>query len=95
MTNKSVVQSACECQGQLGAELNEARHVLRGWVKDPRRRKEHAAPCHSINAAAEYFQLAWLCPLCGRNTLRSFHTGSLSFREQGQESAEAAAWNVG
>lgn len=82
MSKSAVVQSVCECQGRLGAELNEARHALRGWVRDPRRAEELPAPCHTMDAASEFFELAWLCPLCGRNTLRSFHSGSLNYREQ-------------
>jgi hypothetical protein len=30
------------------------------------------APAHSINAECLRFDVAWLCPFCGRNTLRSF-----------------------
>jgi len=92
MAKKALVQSVCECQGRLCAELNEARHVLKGWALDPRRKRELLAPCHSIAADSEYFQLGWLCPLCGRNTLRSFHVGSLSFREPSAHTAEDAAW---
>jgi len=94
MAKKALVQSACECQGRLSAEINEARHVLRGWVTDPRRGRDLLAPCHSIGAGSDYFQLGWLCPLCGRNTLRSFYVGSLQYHASGQESSEDAAWTA-
>lgn len=92
MAKKALVQSVCECQGRLCAELNEARHVLKGWAVDTRRKRDLLAPCHSIGANTDYFQLGWLCPLCGRNTLRSFHVGSLQFREPSAATTEDAAW---
>jgi hypothetical protein len=45
-----------------------------------------------MGADSDYFQLGWLCPLCGRNTLRSFHVGSLVFREPTARTTEDAAW---
>jgi hypothetical protein len=92
MAKKALVQSACECQGRLYAELNESRNVLKGWAVDARRKRELLAPCHAMGVGSDYFQLGWLCPLCGRNTLRSFHVGSLTFREPTATGAEDAAW---
>jgi hypothetical protein len=92
MAKKALVKSVCECQGQLSAELNEARHVLKGWVVDARRKRELPAPCHSMAADSDYFQLGWLCPLCGRNTLRSFYVGALQFREPSAAAGDEAAW---
>jgi hypothetical protein len=77
----TTVISPCECQVQLGAELDEHKHVLRGWAKDTRRGRTEAAPAHSIHAVHQQFQVGWLCPFCTRNTLRSFDTDGLSWRE--------------
>jgi hypothetical protein len=81
MAKVATILSVCECQGRLGAKLSEARTVLTGWATDPRRGQKYTAPCQSMNAEKEYFQLAWLCPLCNRNTLRSFYAGALSWQE--------------
>lgn len=89
MTKTAVVRSVCECQGRLGAELNEQGNTLRGWVVDPRRGNELSAPCHAMSPGQEYFQLAWLCPLCGRNTLRSFYRGGLRYSEPAGAAASA------
>jgi hypothetical protein len=74
------VSSVCECQGRLYAELDESRRVLRGWAKDSRGRT-FSAPCTGIGIQAERFDLGWLCALCGRNTLRSFDAGALTYQE--------------
>ena len=74
------ITSACECQAKLFADLDEKRYVLRGWAKDMRRKQEHTAPTHSIHAHAQQFQVAWLCPFCNRNTLRSFDATGLAWR---------------
>ena len=69
------ISSRCECQARLGAHLDEKRLVLHGTAT--RRGVTERAPAHSIGAAAERFEVGWLCPFCGRNTLRSFDAGSL------------------
>ncbi len=74
------VSSVCECQGRLGAELDEGRKVLRGWVRDARGGTQ-LAPCTGIDIAQQRFDLGWLCPLCGRNTLRSFDASGLVYEE--------------
>ena len=83
----ATIFSACECQAKLGAELDEHKHVVRGWAKDLRRRKEAAAPAHTIGAEKHRFDVAWFCPFCIRNTLRSFDSGGLSWREVQEKAA--------
>jgi hypothetical protein len=93
MAKIATILSVCECQGRLGAKLSEARHVLAGWALDPRRGQKYNAPCHSMNAQKEYFQLAWLCPLCNRNTLRSFCADALIWQEAPATSVDTGAPN--
>ena len=69
------ISSRCECQATLSATLDEQRHVLSGWAN--RRGVKEIAPAHSINAHLERFDVGWLCPYCGRNTLRTFYAGAL------------------
>jgi len=66
------IQSVCECQALLEAELDEQGLVLHGWARRPGGPKERA-PANSVGHG-ERFDVAWQCPLCGRNTLRSFHS---------------------
>ena len=35
----------------------------------------------AIGAGAEQFQVGWQCPMCGRNTVRSFYRGALAFSD--------------
>jgi hypothetical protein len=81
-------ESRCECQAHLSAILDEHRHVLAGWAR--RLGVKEKAPAHSIHAEADRFDLAWLCPYCGRNTLRSFHTGALRALPEGNGSEAGA-----
>jgi hypothetical protein len=78
--SQATIQSKCECQASLWASLNQQRYVISGWASDPRRNRQESCPAHSINADQEQFQVAWLCPYCGRNTLRSFYSGALNYR---------------
>lgn len=78
---KAQIVSACECQARLSAELDEARCVLGGWAKDRRTGARLPAPAHSIGGDRPQFQVAWLCPFCMRNTLRSFDAEGLSWGE--------------
>ncbi len=71
MTQPHRIQSVCECQALLEAELDEQRLVLRGWARRPGGVPERA-PANSIGHG-DRIDVAWQCPLCGRNTLRSFH----------------------
>mgnify|MGYP007073323446 CR=1 FL=1 len=61
--------------GLLSAELNEARVVLRGTASLLGKRE--VAPAHSIHPERELFDVGWLCPFCGRNTMRSFAASAL------------------
>jgi hypothetical protein len=79
---KATIRSVCECQAKLGADLDEHRHVVRGWAFDRRGGKELLAPAHSIGAGRERFDVAWSCPVCTRNQLRSFDASALSFRDE-------------
>jgi len=83
----ATIRSACECQSLLLAELDERKHVRRGWSADPATGKARVAPAHSIHPDRERFQIGWACPMCGRNTLRAFESSGLRW----QESAPAPA----
>jgi hypothetical protein len=76
----ATIRSVCECQAKLGAELDEKRHVVRGWARDRRTNREMVAPAHSIGAEHAIFQVAWACPYCTRNQLRSFDASGLVYR---------------
>jgi hypothetical protein len=77
----AVLYSVCECQARLGVELDEHRVVIRGWAKDPRRGQEILAPANAMRTDSPRFDVGWMCPICTRNTLRSFDAASLAFRE--------------
>ena len=77
----AVVNSACECQARLYAELDERPVVVRGWARDPRRGREELAPANMVGADRARFDVGWACPFCTRNILRSFDVGALAFRE--------------
>jgi hypothetical protein len=80
MATQATIQSKCECQATLSASLNQQRLVLTGWATEPRRRRQESCPAHSIDADQDVFQVAWLCPFCGRNTLRVFYGPALTWR---------------
>jgi hypothetical protein len=69
------VSSPCECQANLTVTLDENRNVVAGTAS--RGGAREVAPAHGMSATAERFDVGWLCPFCGRNTLRSFHIGAL------------------
>ncbi len=75
----AVVQSVCECQAGLGAELDEQRRARRGWAR--LRGRELSAPANTIMSSAESFNVGWACPFCTRNTLRTFDAGVLVFTD--------------
>jgi hypothetical protein len=75
------VRSVCECQARLGADVDEQLNALRGWARDGRGR-QLVAPATARHTSGTRFDLGWLCPLCTRNTLRSFDAAALSFREE-------------
>jgi hypothetical protein len=73
--NRFQATSRCECEALLNAILDDQHHVLEGWASHRGGREN--APAHSINAALPHFDVGWLCPFCGRNTLRTFYAGAL------------------
>jgi hypothetical protein len=73
--NRFQATSRCECEALLTAVLDDQRHVLEGWATHRGGREN--APAHSMNATQPHFDLGWLCPFCGRNTLRTFYAGAL------------------
>ena len=75
------VESRCECQAQLVAELDEARSVVRGFVSDRARGRELSAPANSAKKFDDkQVDVGWSCPMCTRNTLRTFNVETLAYR---------------
>jgi hypothetical protein len=75
---QATIRSVCECQSELEAVLDEHRFVLAGFAIGSDRVRERS-PAHTIEAAHRRFDVGWLCPVCGRNTLRSFDADALSW----------------
>lgn len=74
------VESRCECQAQLVAELNEARSVVRGFVNDRARGRELLAPANATKKIGDkQVDVGWSCPVCTRNTLRTFNVETLLY----------------
>jgi hypothetical protein len=73
----------------LVADLDETKQVLRAYVIDKHGERE-SAPAHSISPETARFDIGWLCPVCGRNTLRSFATEALAFVEVATAAPPAA-----
>ena len=73
--NRLQATSRCECQAILTAILDDKRQVLEGSAHLHGAKEK--APAHSIGAAQQSFDIGWLCPFCGRNTLRTFFGGAL------------------
>jgi hypothetical protein len=71
--------------------LDEQRQVLRAWARSFSSKAEERAPAHSIGAERTRFDVGWLCPICMRNTLRSFDADGLAWREQTAPSLPGAA----
>ncbi len=76
MTAVYRIQSVCECQAILEAELDENHLVVHGSARRPSG-EQGSAPANSVGRG-EHFDVVWQCPMCGRNTLRSFYAGALS-----------------
>jgi hypothetical protein len=75
------VESRCECQAQLVAELDEARSVVRGFVSDRARKREISAPANATKKIDDkQVDVGWSCPMCTRNTLRTFNVEALAYR---------------
>jgi hypothetical protein len=75
------IHSVCECQARLGAELDSGKHVVRGWALDRLHGREDRAPAQSLGAAKTRFDVAWSCPYCVRNVLRSFDSSALVWQD--------------
>ena len=73
--SRFAADSSCECQARLTAILDDQRHVLQGAAM--RLGVRELSPAHSINAHLDRFDIAWMCPFCGRNTLRTFYASAL------------------
>ncbi len=86
---QATIRSRCECESQLEAILDEHRYVLAGFAIGPDRVRERA-PAHSIDAKHTRFDVGWLCPYCGRNTLRSFAADALTWIEADPPAPAAA-----
>jgi hypothetical protein len=85
----ATVESVCECQAALGAVLDEGRHVVRGFARY--RGRELSCPANTLGAKSDTFDIGFMCPFCTRNTLRSFHRGTLVYREQTASRAPVAS----
>jgi hypothetical protein len=75
----AIVESKCECQAKLVAELDEKRQVLKGSARDSRGR-ERLAPATAMHADKPRFDVGFMCPFCTRNVLRSFEADGLAYR---------------
>ncbi len=76
MSARYEIQTVCECQALLGADLDADHNVLAGWAG--RGGDRETAPANSVDPGADRFDVVWQCPLCGRNTLRTFYAGALT-----------------
>lgn len=77
---RATVRSRCECQASLVAELDESRQVVAGWAVDRHGGREQAQ-AHAIHPERDRFDIGWLCSICGRNTLRSFASDTLVYKD--------------
>lgn len=77
---QAILRTRCECQAVLSATLDESRHVLTAHA-ETRDGEILSAPANSIGAKGDHFDVGWLCSACGRNVMRSFHTGALLYRD--------------
>jgi hypothetical protein len=77
MSAEYQIQTVCECQAILGADLDGDHNVLEGWASRLGGPRE-TAPANSVAPGSERFDVAWQCPICGRNTLRTFYAGALA-----------------
>ena len=64
----------------LSATLDETHHVLTSHVES-RDGEVLPAPAISIHGELPRFDVGWLCSVCGRNTIRSFHVSTLVYRD--------------
>lgn len=82
----ATIETPCECQGRLKALVDEQGRVSHGTARLGRGDPENA-PATCMNPGAQQLRVGWLCPLCGRNTLRTFDRGALAFSESGAAAA--------
>jgi len=75
------IRTRCECQADLVATLNEQHLVLEAAAIHPVDGTREVAPAHTIHPENPRFDVGWLCPLCGRNTIRSFFADALPYRD--------------
>jgi len=62
------------------AELDEAHSVVRGFVSDRERGRELPAPANATKKIGDkQVDVGWSCPVCTRNTLRTFNVEALSY----------------
>jgi hypothetical protein len=73
-TESLKLASPCECQATLTATLDDKRYVVSAGAK--RHGVTEPAVAHTIGADQKRFDIGWLCPFCGRNTMRSFNAES-------------------
>ncbi len=73
--SRSLASTKCECQATLSATLDDKRQVVDAAAT--RLGSREKAPAHTIGGAAERFDIGWLCPFCGRNSMRTFDAGAL------------------
>lgn len=78
----ATVQSPCECQAHLNAELDENKQVVKSWAVERRRGTSEKAPAHTIRGDQVKFQIGWACPYCIRNVTRSFDTNGIAWAER-------------
>jgi hypothetical protein len=70
------LKSRCECQAVLTALADESLRVSSGLAI---KGESLLAPANRVRLDGDQFQVGWLCPHCGRNTVRSFYRGALNF----------------
>jgi hypothetical protein len=75
----ATVESRCECEAKLVAELDEQCRALRGSARDSRGR-ERLAPATASPVENARFDVGFQCPFCTRNVLRSFEADGLAYR---------------
>lgn len=81
---QALAQTRCECQSTLIAAIGEDATVLRGIARTRTDAGvvETKAPANVVRKyAGGGLDVGFLCPHCGRNTMRTFHMGSLVFAE--------------
>lgn len=80
----ATVSSRCECQASLQASVDD-QGVVRAGSAGQGSSDRTTAPAQVVarrdGPTDSYWDVAWLCPFCGRNVLRTVARSSLSFSE--------------